>query len=427
MKDIERIQIGNGIALNILRTQRFKTNVFTIGFQQELNREKASLNALLCRVLLQGSEKYPDMEALGNRLADLYGASLNPYNVKRGDIQEFGISASFIANKFALKNENVLSDTVDTMLEVLMNPLLIDGAFKNEFCETEKQNQISFIKAEIDNKVSYARNRCIELMCKDEVYGISEKGEIDTVRAIKPQELYKQYETLLEGANIEMYYVGSDDMSAVVDKLKTRFLMIERNVTAPLPRTALYVGGVLKEHVESMDVNQGKLTLGFRTGISRSDHKYPALTLMNSIFGLTPTSKLFLNVREKLSLCYYCRSDVIAQKGILLVSSGIETENKERALAEILLQLDNIKKGDVTENEIEVARKALISGIRSSFDNPAAMIHWYANEIISGTDSDPEDFIESLIQVKKEEVIRAAGDVMLDTVFFLKGSGKENS
>jgi ribose 5-phosphate isomerase B len=211
----------------------------------------------------------------------------------------------------------------------------------------ERKNQIDFIKAEINDKVSYARTRCIELMCSDDVYGVSEIGDINVLEKMTNEQLYAYYQTLLTSAEIEIFYVGGDEAENLVGQLKTAFSSVERLQVVKPPETKIAVPPeTSKEFVENMAVSQGKLSLAFVTGIVRKDDNYPALVLFNAIFGMTPSSKLFVNVREKLSLCYYCRSDVVSNKGILLVSCGIEVENKEKSQSEIIRQLEAVKNGE---------------------------------------------------------------------------------
>jgi len=424
MKDAVRVQLGDNIFLNIINTDKFKTNVLTFAFRSRLSSEEASVNALIGRVLVQGCNKYKDIEELGNRLSDLYGADLQPFNVKRGNSQEIGLSVSFISNKYALKNEDILNGAVEILFDVLLDPLLVEDGFKEEYCETEKINQIDLIKSEINNKVTYARNRCIEIMCKNDDYGVSEKGEIDKITALTPSDIYKGYQRLLKSAPIEMFIIGNEDNETVIQKIKPYISSIKRENVNTIPRTTIFTGGLLKEEIEEMDVTQGKLTLGFKTGIPRYGAEYPALCLFNAVYGMTPNSKLFMNVREKLSLCYYCRSDIIPQKGIMIVSSGIEIENKDRAFNEIMLQLENIKNGEVSDEEFDVAKKAFINSFKSSFDSPSMMINWYMNEIIDNTDNDKDDFIEKIRSVTKEDVIRVSDKIVLDTIYFLKNEAK---
>lgn len=422
----ERFPITEGISLNVIKTDKFKTGLFSITFRQRLSKETASANALLFNVLLNGCEKYPDITALSRHLDGLYGADVDCFNQKRGDSQETGIFAKFISSQYALFGENVLEESVKTLLEILLKPLIEDGAFRKSYFLMEKKNQIDFIKAEINDKVSYARTRCIELMCCDDAYGVSEIGDIETLDKLTNEQLYAHYRSLLSDAEIEMFYVGGDEAGNLVGLLKSAFSSVERKNIEKLPDTKIVAATEKsKEFVENMAVNQGKLSLAFATGIVRKDREYPALVLFNAIFGMTPSSKLFVNVREKLSLCYYCRSDVVSNKGILLVSCGIEIENKEKSQVEILKQLEAVKNGEFSDEEMVIAKKSCENGVRSSFDSHYAYVTWVAAELYDQTDRTPESYIEAISALTKKDVMKIASEVKLDTVYFLTGANTE--
>lgn len=422
-----KVVINDQVTLNYIKQSKFKKDYFAVLFSQNLNDIYASYNAVLFNVLLGGSKKLPNIRAINDRLNDMYGADLSAVNAKRGDVQEFGVVLGILNQKYTLENSDMIAMGCDTLNEIIYNPLVEDAGFKQSVFEIEKNNQIDEIKADINNKVSYAKKRCVSLMCSDEIFGINVDGDVSVLEKMDRFKLYEHYKRTINSLPINIYYIGNTDVNTVEKMIREKFRLSDKKTTAFFNTPIIKDVKEVKQITELTQAAQGKLSLGFRTGIVRKDEDYAALCMTNAIYGLTPTSKLFVNVREKLSLCYYCRSDLFAFRGIMLVSSGVEVENKLKAQDEILAQLDKVKNGDFTDQEIELARKYYINGLRSGFDSATAMLNWAAAENLDNTDNSQEDFIKKLSLVTRQQIIDAANKIELDTIYFLKGTdGKEN-
>lgn len=420
-----KIRIVDGVNLNVIYTDKFKTNLLSINFMTPLNRKTAAMNALLPMVLRRGSGKYPNMAKINERMEFLYASSMGNNNYKRGEIHMRSINSWMLENSFVPDDTDVFGDTFDLIADVLFNPLTDaeTGVFLKSFVDGEKKSLIDSINAKINNKDQYAIMKCQQLMCKNEAYGIEETGSVEDVQRITPESLYEHYKWFLQSARIEVFLVGRGNPELLAGKLKEKFAEIDRNPVDEIKTEVIRkASGNVQNVVEDQPVNQGKLCLGFRTSKILSDDDFVNFAMMNEIYGGSPSSKLFMNVREKLSLCYYCQSVPDAFKGTMIVRSGIEVDKKDIAQNEILLQLENIKNGIITDEEMSAARNSLRNGYMQISDSPSSLESWYLGRMLAGLDESPEDFIAKLDNVTKEQVSEAAAGITLDTIYFLNGT-----
>lgn len=427
---LKKISICDGVVLNIIEKDKFKTNYISVNFISSLSKEHAALNALLPRVLKRGTMMHPDMASLNRAYETLYSTTVYSRNYKRGEVQIVGFCANPLANDYIPDGTDVLDGTLHLIDEILFSPLLENGCFKAEYVEGEKRMLIDDVKAQINNKNRYALIRCEEEMCRNEVYGISETGTIEEIEAITPASLYADYKALLSEAKIEIFFVGKTDESALVESIGSIFGKCAHHVTAPLTTEVIRRAGEVREVVEDQPVAQGKLSLGFRTASVLSDGNYHEFALMRELYGGSAVSKLFMNVREKLSLCYYCSAIPEAHKGIMIVASGIEVVNKQKAQDEILAQLEAVKAGDFTEDDLEKAKRSLTNGYAELSDSPMSLESWYLGRALAGLSTSPEEATELVMNTGREAVMEAAKGITLDTVYFMRGTlnagGSEN-
>ncbi len=419
-----RINLADSVYLNVIETEKFKTNFISAEFFIPLRAETAAKAALLPSVLLRGTEKYPDMAALNKMFDYLYGSHISPRNYKLGETHVIGFSSYVLADKYALEPTPVLSQLLGVLEEVIFNPVTDGGVFSADYVETEKRNLCDRIKSQINNKNYYAVKRCRDEMCRGEAYAVSELGEVDDVMAITPESLYEFYKWLITSTRVELYFVGSTDTAALTSQLQDMFGRCA-NTTAPeLLTQVIRSAEKSKEVIEDQPVKQGKLSLGFRTGCTLSDRDYHVFAMFRELYGGSPSSKLFMNVRERLSLCYYCSAIAEAHKGIMIVSSGIEVSNKQKAQDEILRQLELTKAGEITEAELVAARNSLINGYRELYDDANSLKSWYTSRMLAGRDDSPEDAAAALQTVTAADIAEMAKRVTLDTVYFLNGTLK---
>ena len=421
---IQTIQLTPGVVLRHYPDKRFKTAVLSLQFQRPLCREEAALNALLSSVLLRGTAKNPDMRSITARLDGLYGAAVNPLMRRIGDRQTIGLFLSCLEDRFALPGDRVLSPCLDMVQEILLEPKLVDGIFDPEFVESEKKNLIADIEAELNDKRAYAASRMLRSMCAGDSFALSLRGEKADVEAITARSLFDHYRRVLTTSPVELFFVGSAEAEEVARELMP---LARALAAAPMelpPQTPLKCTAEKREFSETMDINQGKLSMGFTTPITNQHPDFAAMQVFNALYGAGMTSKLFLNVREKLSLCYYAGSGYYGSKGIVTVSSGIDECNYETAKQEILRQLALTAAGEITEAELSAAKQGIISGLRSVPDAPGALENFYGTAYIAGMGYDLPGYIGAVCAVTAGDVARCAASVELHTVFFLKGEAK---
>ena len=413
---------SEGVELCNITAEGFKSACVTISFVLPLDN-KASYYALVPGVLTRSSAKYPDVTAIENKLALLYGAELVADVSKVGENQVLKLGVSCIDDRFAFDGESITAECSELLFELVFNPLTENGVFTPKDVESEKRLLCERLDAETGDKRVYAKNRCEEIMFSDEAYGIHRLGSRKVIEGITPEALFEAYKEILANAKICVCVSGKTDYEAVKNMLGKYIDSVDRDLITTETVFVERAEDVTYEK-ESEPVKQGKLVMGFRLGMADADDNYAARRIMVDLFGGSPHSKLFTIVREKMSLCYYCSARMIRQKGIMFVQSGIESYNEEKATEAILQQLEDIKNGNFTDDEVEASVKALEDSFKSVSDSPEALDSWFMSQCVSGDYKYPEDFIEEFKNVTRDEIIKAASEVTLDTVFMLEGNGE---
>jgi len=417
----ERIKLRPNVWLNLVQTDRFKTGCFSFNLLRPLQHETASSNALLPSVLLRGCRAHPDMQAISHHLDQLFGASTGTLVRKKGEVQSVGLYADFLEDRYA-EGEAVFSQMMIFLQELLFEPCSAEGGFIADYVSGESLNLSNTIDGRINDKRSYAVSRLLKHMCAGEAYSVPRLGHKKTLENINAQSLYEQWQNLLRSSPIELFYLGQQPRDTVLTAMDDfADLLPERN-TVVSPKTALVIPERPVQYVEeAMDVTQGKLNIGLRTEITVQDPRYPAMMLLNAVFGSGMTSKLFVKIREEQSLCYYANSSMDKFKGIMVVGSGIEFDQYEVARDGILHQLELCKRGDITEEELESARNYLLSALRTGNDSPGRLDDFAIGQSIAGLSSTMGDLSVQIQQVTLNQVVEAADTLKLDTVYFLKG------
>jgi len=424
MAEIVRRELFPGVWLRTVHTNKFKSAYMSVSLLTSLEGDTASANALIPEVLRRGTAKHPDMESLSAALDELYGGAIEPIVRKQGETQCVGLVASFLDDAYAMNGEQVLEPAVALLGELLLEPLVENGAFSAAYVAGEKANLIDRIRGKINDKRSYATYRLISEMCAREAYGLDKLGTEEQAAAITPASLWAQYQQLLSSAAVEIYYCGSASHERVEAAFRTAFAALPVNARREMPEcdVRIHAGQAPQVVEQAMDVSQGKLAMGFRTGgITCWEEEFPALLLCNAVFGGTYLSKLFMNVREKLSLCYYASSMLERMKGLLMVSSGIEFEKYETARDEILTQLDAVRRGEIEDWELEGARRTLVSAYLTALDEQGRQEEYWLGQAVAGLEETPQELAARLETVKREQVAEVARKLELDTIYFLKG------
>ncbi len=416
---IETKQLLPGVRLRTFRDDRFKQGCISIQFLRPMCREEAALNALIPAVLLRGCEGAEDLRAITLRLDDLYGASVGALVRRIGDYHATGLYAGFISDRYALENDRVMAPMVEFLRQLLLQPVTEKGVFCKDFVESEKKNLISAIESQKNNKRAYAMAQLLRHMCKEDAFGIPRLGEVEDVKAITPETAYAHYQRLLKESPVELFYVGPAPEQAA-ELLKAVFEKLDRTPVEMPPQTAFQSCGG-GEFTEALDVAQGKLCMGFSTPVTTRSGDFVAMQVCNTLFGSGMTGKLFMNVREKMSLCYDIGSSYQGTKGIMTVSAGIDFSKEQAVRQEILRQLQAVCEGDFTDSELQCAKESLSSSLRGLHDSPGAIENYYFTAGLNGLSLTPEEYLCRVAAVTPEAVAAAARTLQLDTVYFLKG------
>ena len=416
-------RLADGVELAVTRTDKFKTGLLAATLTIPLSEDTATAGALIPEVLYRGTRNHPDMEKLSAATDGLYGASLSAGVRQRGESQCVSVLCSFIDDRYALDGSAVLEPAAALMGEVLLDPVLQDGTFRRDYVESEGANLADRIQARVNDKRSWAVFRLIQEMCAGERYAVDKLGSAEQARAMSPEKLWAAYQALLPAAKVTFYYGGSAEPERAEDAVRRSFAPLLTGRTAPVDcRVAAKPKGPVRTAADAMDVTQGKLAMGFRTGgIAVGSAEHPALLVCNTLYGGSANSKLFLNVREKMSLCYYASSMLDKIKGLMVVSSGVEFAQFDRAQEAILAQLEAVRRGEFTKDELTAAVRTTANSLRGRGDSQAQLEDDQLTRLLFHTAREGEELIGAVESVTADQVVEAAQKLELDTIYRLTG------
>jgi predicted Zn-dependent peptidase len=422
--DAVRRELLPGVALTCMQTDKFKTGCLSVSLLTQLCRENAAKNALIPMVLRRGTSRLPDMEAISAELDMLYGARIEPLVRKIGEIQAIGFYADFADDKFVPQGSGQLEGACALLGEMLLSPLTRGGLLLPAYVDSEREKLLEMIRSDINEKRSYSVHRLRELMCFGEDYAVSSIGDEAEAENIGYQKLTKHYRRVLAASPVECFYCGSAAPEHVARVLREALLNMPRGEIDYEIGTDIRMNTLEAEtryFTDEMDVTQGKLAIGWRLGECMEDPDVPAIHVFNALYGGAVTSKLFMNVREALSLCYYASSIVDVFKGLMVVASGIEFEKYDEAKDEILRQLDAVKNGELTDEELLHAKRYVASSLRTVSDSPGALENFFLSQTLGGWEWTPEELAALCEEVTQEQVVAVAQSCCCDAVYFLRG------
>lgn len=417
----EKVNVGP-YTLHLIKTGKFKTNTIALKFLSPLERETITERALLPFVLQKGSKKYSDERELRLKLDDLYGAKFSINSSKKGENHVITFVLDFPNERFLPGENNLVEQCLQFLYDILMNPNVSDRQFNERVVEREKETLENKIKAIIDEKIQYANIRLIDEMCKNEKYSIHSHGYLEDLPNISARSLYDTYERMINEDKLDIYVVGDFNQDEMKNQIESVFQLNRQSRHDVVQSTSVEPNEV-EEVLEKQKVQQAKLHIGYRTGITYRDPDYFALQLFNGIFGGFPHSKLFINVREKHSLAYYAASRLESNKGLLFVYSGIAPEQFEKAKDIILEQHEDIKNGQITDEELEQTKKMLIHQIKETVDRSGGIVELYYQQEINQFDIGLDEIYERIQSVTRDEVINIAHQIKLDTIYLLTAEG----
>jgi predicted Zn-dependent peptidase len=416
----EKISEMQGFKLHVIKTEKYKTNTFVWKMKAPLEQENVTLRALLPQVLQSSTKKYSSTTLLRSYLDDLYGATFFVDLGKKGENHVMSFSIEIANEKFLNDSSPLLQKGFEFLAEVLNNPNTNGNSFDRETVEKEKRTLKQRIQSIYDDKMRYSNYRLIQEMCKDEPYSLDVNGEMDDVDNITAESLFEYYQKAFKEDEMDLYVIG-DVNEQEVEKLASQLLKFESRE----PQRVRQVVGKKVEKVnevkEQQDVKQGKLNIGYRTNILYGDSEYYALQVFNGIFGGFSHSKLFINVREKASLAYYAASRIESHKGLMMVMSGIDLKNYDQAVGIIHEQMDAMKKGDFTDQELEQTKAVINNQMLETIDTARGLVEVLYHNIVANVDIPLEQYLDQVQKTTKEEVVEVAQKIELDTIYFLTG------
>ena len=418
MKNLKTLEIGKNVKLTLIPESKFKTNLISVYIQRKLDRNEGTKNALLPGILKSGCNKYKTLGQLTDREEELYGSYLHAGASKRGESQVLGFSILSVNEKYL--DEKILGQCIEFLNEIINNPLVIDGGFNEEYLNIEKEILKDSIMSIINDKGNYAMKRTNEIMFEGEPYSINGKGYIEDLDTIDRVSLYEHYKEVLKTSPIEIMIEGEFEETEVVELIKEKF-QFDRGNIIDIPKEEYYKEvDKVKEVKETMDIAQGKLVMGYRCNVDYLDEeKYYSLLLGSRILGGGADSKLFINVREKESLCYTIYSTIQKSKSTMMVCSGIEAQNYEKTVNLVKEQVQKLKDGDITESEISNAKIAFINSLNSLNDEIGRISDFYFSQSISKNKSDLDQIKNMINKSTKEDIVEAVKNIELDTIYFL--------
>ena len=421
MENIQ-INIKDGIKLHIIPNDIYKTNLIRIAFTIDADKNTVTDTAMLPLILKQGSMNYPTQEKINTRLEELYGAEFVANIDKKGDLQVMSFEADCIKDKYIPTKESITKEVFDLIFDIVLNPLIEDGAFNNNYLDIEKEKLKKMINELVDDKDAYSYYNCIHEMFGDEGYGLYQMGIESEVEKINSKSLYEYYQKFIDKAKIDIFVSGEVDSDAIktyidekVKDLKAR----EFDATSLISTISAKNVDNPKEIFEKLDVTQGKLVMGCTIDSKQDNRNYVGL-VYNSILGSGASSLLFQNVREKASLAYYAVSRFIDVKSLLFIRAGIEIKNYNKALNLIKEQMNKIIEGDFTQENIDDAKTTLYSNLRNVPEAQESSINYYFMQEFYTQKDSIESLMEKIEAVSREEIIEFAKSVKLNVIYFLK-------
>lgn len=419
------LRVGEQARLFAIRTDRFKSELLALQFDVPLSADRAQLYALSFELLRRGTEQYPTKAQFFRHLDGLYSSAITPFNRRAGDRQVLGLTADFLGERFT-PGEPLLPLIVAQMAELLYRPYFPEGHFHTPYVESEREHLRVAIRSIINNPRALARERCRKLLCEGEPYALSLIGEEATVDAITEESLTAAWRELVFDTVPTFFYVGNSDPCRVAELLAAHFVT-NKPAAAPYIPVGSMPSGVRRAK-EQAPLCQGKLDLGFRTDVTLTHPLSAATIVLNEIYGGSAASKLFLNVREKRSLCYHCSSTLDLYKGVLFAGAGMRVSNRDVTESAMREEFLAIARGEISEAEMAAARRSLANAYRQMYDNPGALFGFYMGRALLGLDESIEERREALTRITREQIVEAATHIKEGAVFFLEGTlGEEES
>ena len=420
----DRKELCTGVNLNLLTTDKFKKNFVHVNFIIPHKAEYAAESSLLSEVLTRGTKTHPTLKEIERELDECYSAQLSAHSSIRGESKIVSVSMDSLADHYALDGESIFERSCDLLYEILFEPLTEDGVFCREYVDSEKEKLLASVARRKNSKRHYALDTAKKLMCEGESYGIPSYGSESAIADITADSLYDFYKYIIDNAAIELFYVGGESREKIEQVFCRMFGSRPRENGGVQSCPSMKIVTESRYFCEEADYKQSVLVMGYRTGINAQNEEKYAFTLFNSVFGSGVNSKLFKIVREKMHLCYYASCAPELTKGVAFISSGIDSSNEQITTDAIKEQLEAVRRGDFTDEDISDCKSALRNAYNELYDSAEGLCGWYLGRVMFGDTEHIESVCEKIMAVTREHIISAASKMQLDTVFMLKGVSK---
>lgn len=392
-----------------IETKKFKTNVYALYLTIPLTKENVTYNALIPTVLKRGCEKYNNQLEISKKLEEMYDATFGIGITKVGNNEVLKFYLESLNNNYLPNNEDLSKTSIEMLLNIVMKPYLVNGKFDDDYVEQEKENLKKVIESRKDNKDTYATNRLLEEMFKEEPYGLYKFGNIDEIDNITSEKLYEKYKELIKNSEKYLYIVGDvKNLNIESYNIDEKEITISKEFPVKISE---------KENIvkEKMDVTQGKLVIGLNT----PNNKQEVIALYNTILGKGANSKLFLNVREKEGLAYSAGSTYFKRNNAIIISTGIEVSKYNKAVEVIKNQLKDMEDGNITEKEMKDAKQFINAGLNLINESSENMIEYRFDKDLYNEEMDIEKYRKKIEEIKKEDIVKVAKQIKIDTIYFL--------
>ena len=419
---LRKTNVSKSITLSSIYTEKFKSGMLTFSLYLPLTQKNYLYNLVLAGVFRRGSERFPSMAKINRQLDSLYAANVDVQSTIQGETLVFTVSAEMLESRFVPDGTDVSGGVIDVISDILLHPIRDTDGFPSEIVASERGFVKDSLEAEKNNTRIYAATRLKEIMSRENQSFPTLKYLLGEIDSVTPAALLAHYSYLISSSPMSVFYVGAESSESIAKKLRGSFLELDGVRAFDFPTLKPRMQTEFSFVSEDMPVNQGKLAMGFRTGACLGNGDYPAAIMLNEVLGASPASKLFMNVREKMSLCYYCSSSYSLLSGGLYVSSGIESKNRERVTEAVLSQLDEIRYGNVSDAELYAAKKSLEYSYVQIYDSPFSLGSFYSIRDIVGVSETVEECKERILSVTPERIYDMANATTYDTCFFINGT-----
>lgn len=416
MSHLNTQRLSDAVTLHTFTDPRFKTLKVSVDMFVPLEKATASRNAILPTLVSRVTREYPDFTSFNRRMAQLYGASINSSVQKIGDYQVLTLSANGISNRYAFGGENMTAQLTSLLFDMLFDPLKdSDGLFPLDGFQQKQRQLLELIDSEYNDKMVYAHRRSEELLFQGQNAGLNCYGTKEDMENLDRQAVTAAWDEVLRTAKFELYVLG--DCEPDPDLFRSRFEGVGQSRKTGI--LAFEKPQEIRRLVEEQPLSQSKLSMGYRADYEPKEKLL--FWLMATVLGGVPSSKLFQNVREKMSLCYYCSAGMHLNSRAMYIESGVETENLERAEEAIQEQLQALQRGELTEEELLSAKLALKNSLRSVGDSLYQVENWYLGQYFGGLVLSPEEAADRLMTYTRDQVVEVAGRLYPASVYTLKG------